>query len=249
MASSTDLEPPPRDLLDGACLFLDFDGTLVELTDRPDAVAVDQGLAALLDHLAKKLGDRVALVSGRSVAQLDGFLGEHSRRMAVVGSHGAESRHVGRSIMRPDRPEALDAAQRLIVESFGGRDGVVIEEKSLGVGVHYRLDPTIEQEAHALAARLAEAHDLEVQKGKMMVELRLPGHDKGSAIAAMLGKPPFAGCRPVFLGDDLTDEPGFITCAAAGGAGVLVGERRKTAAAYRLADVAAVRAWLVEAAR
>jgi trehalose 6-phosphate phosphatase len=125
----------------------------------------------------------------------------------------------------------------------------VVEEKSLGVGVHYRLDPGVEAEAHALAAKLAEAHDLEVQKGKMMVELRLPGHDKGSAIAAMLSEPPFAECRPVFLGDDLTDEPGFAACAAAGGAGVLVGAPRETAAAYRLADVAAVRAWLAEAAR
>jgi len=249
MASSTDLKPPPRALLDGACLFLDFDGTLVELADRPDAVAVDEGLAALLDQLATKLGDRVALVSGRSVAQLDRFLGDSSRRVAVVGSHGAESRHVGKPIARPDRPEALDAAQTLIVESFGGRDGVVIEEKSLGVGVHYRLDPAVEEEAHALAAKLAQAHDLEVQKGKMMVELRLPGHDKGSAIAAMLGEAPFNGCRPVFIGDDLTDEPGFAACAKAGGAGVLVGTPRETAASYRLANVAAVREWLAEAAR
>ena len=203
----------------------------------------------MLDRLATRLGERVALVSGRSVAQLDGFLGESSRRLAVVGSHGAETRHIGSAITRPDRPEALDAAQKLIVESFGDRDGVVIEEKSLGVGVHYRLDPRVEEEAHALAAKLAHAHDLEVQKGKMMVELRLPGHDKGSAIAAMLDEPPFAGCRPVFVGDDLTDEPGFAACAAAGGAGVLVGAARETAASYRLPDVAAVRDWLAEAAR
>src|SRR3546814_16206263 len=83
----------------------------------------------------------------------------------------------------------------------------------------------------------------------MMVELRLPGIDKGSAITAMLGEPPFAGHRPVFLGDDLTDEPGFAACAAAGGVGVLVGPLRDTAATYRLDKLPAVRPWLSADAR
>ncbi|RIA43845.1 trehalose 6-phosphatase [Hephaestia caeni] len=247
--ASTDLARPPAGLLDGASLFLDFDGTLVDLADRPGDVAVDPALIALLDRLARRLDNRIALVSGRSVAQLDGFFGDGGKALAVIGSHGAEHRTIGGAITRPDRPQALDAAQKLIAETFAGRDGVVIEEKSLGVGVHYRLDPSSEGDACALVEKLAAAHGLGVQHGKMMVELRLPGIDKGSAITAMLGEPPFAGHRPVFLGDDLTDEPGFAACAAAGGAGVLVGSLRETAATYRLDSVAAVHLWLKEAAR
>ncbi|MCM8730508.1 trehalose-phosphatase [Hephaestia sp. GCM10023244] len=244
-----DLAYPPADLLDGASLFLDFDGTLVDLADRPGDVAVDPALVALLDRLARRLDNRIALVSGRSLAQLDGFFGEGGKALAMIGSHGAETRHLGGAITRPDRPSTLDAAQALIAATFAGHAGVLIEQKSLGVGIHYRLDPSIEAEAHALADQLGAAHGLEVQHGKMMVELRLPGFDKGSAIAALRADPPFVGTRPIFLGDDLTDEPGFVACVAGGGAGILVGALRDTAATYRLNSVAAVRTWLKEAAR
>jgi trehalose 6-phosphate phosphatase len=244
MADPRDLSFPPADLIDGASLFLDFDGTLVELAARPEAVVVDAALTGLLDRLADRLDGRVALVSGRSIDQLDGFLGDAGGAIGLIGSHGAETRLAGGAIVRPDRPASLDAAAQLFADRFGGRDGVVIEAKSLGVGLHYRLDPSAEDEAHAIAEAFAAAHDLEVQHGKMMVELRLPGHDKGAAIAALLDRAPFAGHPPVFLGDDLTDEPGFVACARHDGAGVLVGDARDTAAHYRLPNVAAVHNWL-----
>jgi len=244
MADPRDLPPPPAELLDGASLFLDFDGTLVELADRPDGIAVDAGLAGLLDGLAARLSGRVVLVSGRSIDQLDGFLGGAGAALGIVGSHGAETRLAGGAIVRPERPASLDAAARLFAERFHGREGVVIEAKSLGVGLHYRLDPAAEDEAQALAKAFAAANDLHVQHGKMMVELRLPGHDKGTAIAALLDRTPFAGHAPLFVGDDLTDEPAFAVCAERGGAGILVGTARATAARYRLPDVAAVHTFL-----
>jgi trehalose 6-phosphate phosphatase len=244
MATTRDLPPPPAGMLDGASLFLDFDGTLVELADRPDAVAVDTALAGLLDRLAHRLDGRVALVSGRSIDQLDAFLGDASATLGIVGSHGAETRLAGGAIVRPERPASLDDAARVFAERFNKRAGVVIEAKSLGVGLHYRLEPSIEDEAHAVAEAFAAANDLHVQHGKMMVELRLPGHDKGSAIAGLLDRAPFAGHAPVFLGDDVTDEPGFAACTAHNGHGILIGAPRESAAAYRLDDVAAVRAWL-----
>lgn len=244
MADHRDLPPPPVNLLDGASLFLDFDGTLVELAERPDAITVDAGLADLLDRLAERLSGRVILVSGRSIDQLDQFLGRAGGAFSMVGSHGTETRVAGGAIVRPNRPESLDAAARLFAARFHGRDGVVIEAKSLGVGLHYRLDPSVESEAKGLAQAFAAANDLHVQHGKMMVELRLPGHDKGTAISALLTRAPFAGHPPVFLGDDLTDEPGFAACTEHGGAGILVGEGRNTAAHYRLPDVAAVHAFL-----
>ena len=248
MPPDRDLPAPPGDLLHGASLFLDFDGTLVELAQTPDAVAVDDALAALLGTLGDRLEGRVALVSGRSIEQLDGFLGAAAAALGVVGSHGAETRLAGGTIERPERPATLDSAQALFADRFAGREGVVIEPKSLGVGVHYRGAPDVEPEAHALVEDFAREHALHVQHGKMMVELRLPGHDKGAAITALMARAPFAGHSPVFLGDDLTDEPGFVACGRLDGAGILIGSARASAAAYRLDDVAAVRIFLAAAA-
>jgi trehalose 6-phosphate phosphatase len=244
MADPRDLPPPPADLLDGASLFLDFDGTLVELADRPEAVSVDAALGRLLADLGDRLAGRVALVSGRAIVTLDGFLGTAGATLGMVGSHGAETRLAGGAIERPERPPSLDRAVALFTDRFGARDGVVVETKPLGVGLHYRLAPDAGPEAHALVEDFARENALHVQHGKMMVELRLPGHDKGSAIVALLARAPFAGHRPVFLGDDLTDEAGFTACAARGGAGILVGGSRATEARYRLPDVAAVHAFL-----
>lgn len=236
--------PPPPVPPDGTSLFLDFDGTLVELAPRPDAVFVDGALEALLAQLATRLGGRVAVVSGRSVAQLEALLGTAAPNLSLVGSHGAEVRAPGTAVVAPERPAALREAEALFTDAFAARAGVLIEVKTLGVAIHYRLDPSAEAEANRLAQAFAAGNALDVQEGKMMVELRAPGHDKGSGIAGLMARTPFAGHRPLFLGDDVTDEPGFARCAEMGGAGVLVGAPRPTAASYRLPDVAAVHAWL-----
>ena len=244
MLAPSTLAPPPPGLLDGASLFLDFDGTLVALAPRPDAVVVAPELRTLLHRVGAALGGRVAIVSGRSVEQVDAFLGDAIADWAVVGSHGAEIRERGGAVTRPDRPHALDAAERAFRDRFGDTDGVVIEVKSLGVAIHYRLAPAVEDEARALVERFAGEEGLAVQHGKMMAELRMPGHDKGTAIRSLATRAPFAETRPVFAGDDLTDEAGFAAVAELGGAGVLVGPDRETAARYRLDDVAAVLRWL-----
>lgn len=225
-------------------LFLDFDGTLVDLVDRPDAVTVNANLRTLLKQLSDRLEGRVAVVSGRSIAQLADFFGSLSERLALVGSHGAEVKTPGEEVVSPERPPALDEAEDLFARTFGGNERIVIEVKTLGVAIHYRLDPSAEAAAVDLATDFASKHGLELQRGKMMVEVRSAGHDKGRGIAALLGMAPFAGTVPVFVGDDLTDEPGFARCAQMGGVGILVGEPRATAAQYRLPDVAAVHEWL-----
>jgi trehalose 6-phosphate phosphatase len=245
---STYLPEPPAALLDDAGLFLDFDGTLVELADRPDAVHVDAELAALLARLRVRLEGRVAIVSGRSIAQIDGFLGTAVDGIAVVGSHGAEIRTAGDDVVRPERPATMLQAERAFADRFGGNPGVVIEVKSLGVAIHYRLAPEIEEQAMALVASFATQGGLAVQHGKMMSELRVPGHDKGTAIMALTEKAPFMGHAPVFAGDDLTDETGFIACAHAGGGGILIGAARATAATWRVPDVPHFRDWLEQAA-
>lgn len=238
------LQPPPLDLLRGASLFLDFDGTLVDIAPHPDDVAVDGRLHAMVSTLANRLDGRVAIVSGRSIAQLDALFG--GLTVATAGSHGAEWRASGAMPAPVDRPEALDRVLSAMHAFAEANPGIVVEAKSFGAGLHYRGAPGAEQAAHDLAARLAADGDLSLQRGKMVFEVRVPG-DKGAAIARFLDDAPFAGGRPVFLGDDLTDEPGFAAVAAAGGAGILVGEARDTAARYRLPDVAAVLNWLEQA--
>lgn len=225
-------------------LFLDFDGTLVELADRPDAVSADPDLTSLLERLADRLDGRVAIVSGRSVAQLDGMLGPVAGRMALVGSHGTEVRIAGSAVVAPERDPALMKAEELFAATFAGDHGVIVEVKSLGVAIHYRLAPSAGPHARRLAEDWGSRHGLLVQEGKMMVELRTPGQDKGGGIAALMGDAPFGGRRPVFFGDDVTDEPGFAEVEAGGGFGVLVGAPRPTEARFGLPDIAAVHAWL-----
>lgn len=240
-ASGATLRRPPTDLLIGASLFLDFDGTLVDIQPMPDAVAVDDRLNRLMASLAQRLEGRVAIVSGRSIEQLDTLFG--GLTLATSGSHGAELRAAGVASDRPERPNTFDSVVETMQGFADANPGVVVEVKSLGVGLHYRGAPEAERAARALASRLATDNDLNLQEGKMVFEVRVPG-DKGRAIAHFLDTAPFAGTRPVFLGDDLTDEPGFAAVAAQGGAGILVGPPRETAATHRLDDVADVLNWL-----
>jgi trehalose 6-phosphate phosphatase len=234
--------PPATISADEICLFLDFDGTLARLAERPDDVVVDSALIALLERLALRLSGRLALLSGRSIAQLDGML--RGMTIAMAGSHGGEIRHRGMDAMVVGRPDTLGIVETELANMFRNRKGVIVEVKTLGVAIHYRLDPSAETEIHAVMASLAGEHGLDIQTGKMMVELRTTGHDKGTALAAMMQDPPFAGHIPVFIGDDVTDEDGFAACAALGGAGILVGQERQSAARYRLDDVADVHQWL-----
>lgn len=243
---SDDLPPPPLSSFDGAALFLDFDGTLVELADAPDAIEVPGELAGLLRRLAERLEGRLAIVSGRSLADLDSHV--RCRGVAMSGSHGLELRLADGRQLPLAAPAALDAA-RAEIARFAGRDpGLLIEDKPASVALHYRRVPDRGDEVAALMERLAAASGLLVQHGKMVAELRPPGADKGDALRALMREPAFAGARPWFVGDDLTDEHAFAAAGDLGGAGVLVGPPRATAACYRLDGVAEVASWLRAAA-
>lgn len=238
---------PPPDARAGWSLFLDLDGTLLELIDDPDQVIADDVLRSLLAQVAERLEGRLAIVSGRSIAQLDGILGPVAHLVALSGSHGSEHRWRDMSA-HPVRPDALDEAYVRLSDFAQARSGVLLENKSYGVALHYRQVPEIEPEAQAFVAALADTLDLKYQPGKMMSELRMPGGDKGKAVHMLMARAPMAGTRPLFVGDDYTDEPGFEAARELGGAGVLVGDREPTAATHGLADPAAVRAWLEEIA-
>lgn len=245
MSDVIDLPPPPplHRLADTReiALFLDFDGTLVDLAHAPGAISVPSDLGGRLRALAERLGGRLALVTGRSLEDL----GAHCPidGIACAGSHGAARRDAaGAAVGDPARaiaPEALDVLRA------GAREfGLVLEAKPHGAALHYRSHPERAASADALAEEVAARFELAIKPGKDVVELTQTGADKGDAVRSFLSLPPFAGALPVFIGDDVTDEDGMAACEGAGGFGILVGDRTPTAARYRLPDIPAVYQWL-----
>ena len=242
----TELGPPPVTLLRGASLFLDFDGTLVEIAADPAAVEVTSELRRLLTLLQERLDGRVAVLTGRAADDVEAKL--QPLRMVLGGSHGLETRINGASAARVERPQGLDQAVAQLRELQRLHPGVLVEEKPLGVALHYRQAPGAEAACREAATEAARVCGLDLQPGKMVFELKPPGGNKGAALRSIMQEPGFAGTVPLFLGDDLTDEAGFEAARQLGGAGVLVGEPRDTAALYRIASVGEALDWLRQAA-
>lgn len=236
------LPPPPATLVDRASLFLDFDGTLVEIESRPDGVKVEARLLRLLSALSSRLGGRVALVSGRPVEQLRSLLG--SPAYAIAGSHGVELHWPDGRVVSP----AIDGRHadtfmrlRRLEKAF---PGVVVEHKPFGIALHFRQAPDAAEACRHEAERTARETGFVIQEGKMVVELKISGATKGVAVEAFMSEAPMKGTVPVFIGDDETDEAGFVMAAKLGGAGIVVGSRRPTAASYCLPDVGSTLEWL-----
>ncbi len=238
------LSPPPPALLTGAALFLDFDGTLVPIADTPEGVRVDADLIAMLNRLRGRLNGRLAIVSGRSVATLralgfDDFL--------LAGTHGLEYAMPGQPPQSPPRLAAIDAAEAALIAFCADKPGLLVERKTLSVGLHFRQAPIWAEACATIIATLV-GDGLIVQPGKMLFELRPAGADKGSALHHLIQRSPMAGGVPIFIGDDVTDEEGFAAAAELGGCGILVGPQRSTSASWCLEQVAAVRHYLFESA-
>ena len=245
MAESDDLPPPPAlASLSGRgplALFLDFDGTLVEIAETPDAISVPDDLAQRVERLAERLDGRLALVSGRALDDLEGHLGKVALYRA--GSHGADCLRADGSTIG-HAAEALPDEVVRHLRAFAADNGLDYEEKSHGGALHFRRAPELREAAETMAGEVAEAHGLDIKRGKGVCELVHPGADKGAALAAFMDEAFFSGALPIFVGDDLTDEDGFEAASARGGFGIVVGTRTPTAARYRLSDVQEVHTWL-----
>jgi trehalose 6-phosphate phosphatase len=219
----------------GWALFLDFDGTLVEIVERPDAVVADPSLTPILARLKERLGGALALISGRPIAFLDTHLAD---TFDAAGLHGIEHRIAERlSLCRPeDHPDLRRAVERLQAR-FTSVDGVLIEDKGCSVAVHWRMAPQkaglARAEAEATAAALGSAY--RIQFGKAVAEILPAASGKGWVIERFLEEPPYRGRRPIFIGDDLTDEHGFGIVNARGGISVRIGDG-ETVAHRRLAS-------------
>lgn len=240
-ASRPALPVPPGGLLDDASLFLDLDGTLAEFVSPNKDIAFGSDLRALLKRLSGRLDGRLAIVSGRALSNLARVVDYEGIELA--GSHGLERRRADGSIVPAKVPDELGQLIGDVRDFCRGRD-VVWEEKPAGVAIHFRDNPARESDVERFIEHAAARYGMRHQRGSMVHELRAPGWDKGDVVRALMREPPFASGRPVFVGDDLTDEDGFSAALDLGGSAVLVGELRPTAAQYRLPDVAAVHAWL-----
>jgi trehalose 6-phosphate phosphatase len=229
------------------CLFLDVDGTLIELSDTPLETSADGALKTLLGRVAQRLGGAVALVSGRSVAYLDALFAP--LRLPTAGLHGVERRAASGEIHGTSCVDAqLDGARRELTHLVQAHPGTLLEDKGRTVAVHFRMAPQCEAmfaaAVNGIVSRLGVQYH--IQGGNMMLEIKPCGFSKAAAIKAFMREPPFCGRRPVFVGDDLTDEDGFKAVEDSGGISVAVGERVN--GQYRFADTAVVRAWLEDIA-
>jgi trehalose 6-phosphate phosphatase len=226
-------------------LFLDFDGTLVDLAPSPDAVRVEPGLGEAMETVSRMLGGAFAIVTGRSIAVLDAFLAP--LRFDVAGLHGAELRVGGHTVPALPPPAHFRLEVARLAAAAGG---LVVEDKGTTVALHWRLAPALRGHAEALAAQALErlGEGWRLQTGKAVVEILPADAGKDRAIAALLGREPFRGRIPVFVGDDDTDERGFAEVIAAGGLAIRVGEG-PSLAPVRLAGPTDLRRGLVQWAR
>ena len=227
-------------------LFLDIDGTLLDLADTPDGVRVDAHIRALLPALADGLGGAVALITGRAITDADRLF--RGLALPVAGQHGLERRAADGSIhLHEASMRGLERLRRELARFATRHPGLLLEDKGATLALHYRRAPGLAAHVHrtlrAMLRTTAVSAQWRLQPGKRILEIKPDGRDKGTAMLEYMAEPPFAGRIPVFVGDDLTDEYGFVAATHFGGWAVKVG-RGPTRARFRLRDVAAVRAWL-----
>ena len=244
MPKSSSNPPLPPPLGQNAALFLDFDGTLVELAPTPEAIEIPPALVPLLGDLRDQLGGALAVVSGRQIDSIDRFLAP--LRLPAAGEHGVQRRDAEGRMQEqraPDLVPILDIANELARV----HEGLLVERKHAAIALHYRLAPQLEAVCRDAMSR-AIAHDpmLELMHGKFVFEVKPSGVNKGVAIDAFMAEAPFAGRVPVFLGDDTTDESGFAVVQPRGGVAVKVGSGTSLAL-HRLESPLAVYEWLVQA--
>lgn len=246
MTADRDTLPrPPVDLIDSqSALFLDADGTLLAFADDPAAVATADGLMDTLDALHKELGGAMALVSGRAIAGLDAIFQRSD--WAAAGQHGLERRDdKGRLMTVPVDEEALARLRATVHAVATELPGVRVEDKSWSVALHCREHPEYEAELVRRTPDIAAAFPgFELQPGSYVFEFKPRGMDKGVAVATFLAEPPFAGRRPVYLGDDLTDEHAFAVVNERGGVSIRIGTRTPSQATFTLSSPADVQNWL-----
>ena len=233
---SLDRAPP----LANTALLLDLDGTLIDLAPTPDSVVVPPGLLATLRALRDRLGGCLAIITGRPVETVDALLGDAP--YAVAAEHGGAVRYApGEATLRPSLPAPPADWLQAAADLEAAHPGVLLERKARGFALHFRAAPDAGPPLRdALVGMLAGSAAFELLPAHMLWEVRPKGMDKGKAVQALMARAPFAGRKPVFIGDDVTDEAGISAARALGGAGYQI------AAAF--GSPSGIRTWLRAAA-
>ncbi|WP_337268060.1 trehalose-phosphatase [Oryzifoliimicrobium ureilyticus] len=205
-------------------LFLDIDGTLLDLASTPDGIEVPDELPAVLNAVSARLGGALALVTGRGLAYAEKLFLPFS--FPVAGLHGAERRDADGNVEKLQIPDAFLGVKRQMAAVSDKRDGILFEDKGAAAALHYRLAPDCKDELEQMmeAAVRQLGSEFKLQRGKMVFEIRPALADKGHAMEAFLEKPPFAGRLPVTVGDDVTDEAMFGAALHRGGLAIRVGD-------------------------
>lgn len=226
-------------------LFLDVDGTLLEIAATPDRVRVPASLRNTLQLSCEREHGALALLSGRSLDDLDELFSPCV--FPASGKHGLEVRLPSGNVIRPEiDPALLDRARRWLGILQKDNRGLLLEDKGIALAMHYRLAPKLAREVEVVMNEMAEelGEAFIVRPGKCVYELMPCGFDERSAIQLLMKEREFAGRTPIFVGDDPTDEVGFQVVNEMGGRSIRVGNLEETAAQYRFSSVSTVVAWL-----
>jgi len=236
--------PAPR-FADDFAVFLDFDGTLVPIVDRPDLTEVPDALRTTLQAAHAALNGALAIITGRTIADLDALLAPLC--LPAAGVHGLEYRDNPGVTLDTAATPLPNWARAAITDLVSMDPGLLIEDKRHSLALHYRQAPGQQNTVRAAIRDIIDklGPDFVFQDGKMVLEIRPAGETKGTAVTRFMAEPPYAGRRPVFIGDDITDEDAFAVVNALGGDSIKVGPHAYASVArHALADVDAVRAWL-----
>lgn len=203
--------------------FFDFDGTLVEIADRPDLVQIAPATKDTLARLSAALDGAIAVITGRELGDVDKYL--MPLRLPIAGGHGFSRRSIDGSTHISDVDgDAFQALNDRLEQYVEGNKGLLLERKSGSVALHFRARPELEQQSiHAMNQAVRGMTGIHVLHGKMIVEAKAESSNKGSAINAFLAEPPFIGRTPFFAGDDVTDEDAFAVVNARRGITVKIG--------------------------
>jgi trehalose 6-phosphate phosphatase len=229
----------------GLAFFIDLDGTLIDIAATPDGVVVPPGLPASLAALGLATDGALAIVSGRAIVSLDRILG--TSNLVKAGLHGGELRRSGREMEAMAAPPALELLRPLLTALIERWPGTLLEDKGAAIAVHYRGNPVAETDVLTTVEGLLPLAEgtVAAQRGKMVIELKPAAAGKGNVVRRLMAEAPFAGRRPVAMGDDVTDEAMFRVANEMGGLSIRVGDDGgPTDATLRLPDTASLRAWV-----
>jgi len=224
-------------------LFLDFDGTLAPIADDPAEAVMAESTRAALARLQTALDGALAIISGRSIDDVDRLIASH--RIAVAGIHGLMRRDAEGQVHEADFDRAaLEDLTVALQAATAGMAGLLVETKPGSVALHYRKRPDLAQFCEEAVARAIAGHpDLTRLAGKMVIEVKAGARTKAHAVADFMAEPPFRGRVPVYAGDDVTDEDAFRAVKAMGGHTIRIG-RGDTEAEYCADDTAGFLRWL-----